>query len=212
MRTLILWATIWIVSPIPALAQSASAGSLELPELLPRDREIHLARSAAPREVSEHATILTLERGGYVTAVEGTNGATCYVSRTWPGSLEPHCFDAEGSRTILPIHLRRAELREEGLSKAEIEADVSAGLLSGSLRLPSRPAVSYMMSAEQILYDDSGEYVGRWKPHLMIYYPNMTSSDIGWIGAPTLEAAVVVDEGTVESNLMIVVPEFAAIE
>lgn len=212
MRTLSVWSLIWIVTPLPALAQSASAGGLELPKLLPREREISLARSAAPSQVSENATILILERGGYVTAVEGSNGATCYVSRTWPGSLEPHCFDAEGASTILPIHLRRAKLREEGLSKEEIEADISGGILSGRLRLPSRPAVSYMMSAEQILYDDSGQYVGQWKPHLMIYYPNMTWSEIGWSGAPSLDAAVVVDEGTVESNLMIVVPEFATAE
>ena len=80
--------------------------------------------------------------------------------------------------------------------------------MSGKYRLPRRPAMSYMMSSGQVLYDDDGNRVGRWQPHLMIFYPNLTPADLGLGGSPSPEAAVVVDEGLPLSNIMIVVKDF----
>lgn len=190
-------------------AQSAEAyGTGELPPLLPRAEEIALARSAAPPEVSDAATVLVLERGGYVVAEEGTNGVTCLVDRTWPESLEPHCFDAEGSRTILPIQLRIAELRERGESRETIDRDIADGLRTGRLPLPKRPVMSYMLSSGQVLYNDRGERVGKWRPHLMIYVPYITSAELGLSGSPSTRAPFVVDEGKPTANIVVVVSEF----
>ena len=195
-------------SPQLASAQSAGSGDLELPELLPRDREIALARSAAPPAVSQNATVLVLERGGYVAAVGGSNGVTCYVSRSWAAAIEPHCFDREGSETILAMNLRRAELRERGESRDDIDADIAAGLADGRFRLPRRPALSWMMSADQVLFNDDGQHVGSWKPHFMIYYPYLTEDDLGLGPEPSFQAGVLVDAGKPTSNLMIVVSDF----
>ncbi|NIQ56526.1 MAG: hypothetical protein GWN85_24575, partial [Gemmatimonadetes bacterium] len=69
-------------------------------------------------------------------------------------SLEPHCFDAEGSATILAIHLRRAELRAKGATDQEIDAEIAREIDRGALRLPTRPVLSYMMSSAQVLYNN----------------------------------------------------------
>ena len=174
---------------------------------LDRNREIMLARSAAPAEVTARATILVLGDTGYTVAVAGANGVTCYVARSQPESIEPHCFDAEGSRTILQMELRRAALGQLGRSRDEIEREIAQGLADGRFRLPERPAVSYMMSAGQVLYNDEGKHVGRWQPHLMIYFPYLTAEAIGHTG-PDLRSAVVVDAGKPTANLMVVVREF----
>jgi hypothetical protein len=195
--------------PCALAAQGSDAGSAELPPILPRARELALARSAAPAEISRDATILVLVRGkGYEVASEGTSGVTCLVSRSWPESIEPHCFDPEGSRTILRVHLREAELEERGWSKEAIQADVAEALRTGRLTPPSRPAVSWMMSAGQILYDDEGRRVGAWKPHLMIYHPYLTEADVGLEGPPPADGPMVVDAGRPTANLVIVVPAF----
>lgn len=188
---------------------SAQEAALDtgLPPLLPRDREIALARSAAPPEVSDDATVLVLVRGGYVVAEEGTNGVTCYVSRSRVISIEPHCFDREGTGSILAIHLREAELREQGLGKDAIEATVAREIQEGTLRLPRRPAMSYMMSSAQELYNDAGAPVGAWRPHLMIYYPFLRASELG-LGEPnSFKAAMVSPDGGSESSIVIIVPE-----
>src|SRR5687767_3391386 len=94
---------------VPLAAQSAAAGRTGPRIMLPRDREITLARSAAPPEVSRDATVMVLTERGFEVADSGTNGVTCVVNRSQPQSLEPHCFDAEGSASVLPIELRRTE-------------------------------------------------------------------------------------------------------
>jgi hypothetical protein len=193
----------------PATAQSVAAGRIGPRPLLPREREIAMARTAAPAEVSRDATVVVFTERGFEVAVKGTNGVTCVVNRSHPQSLEPHCFDAEGSVTVLPMELRRTELLREGKSTEEIDREIAAGLLSGKYHLPRRPAMSYMMSPEQVLYDDEGQNVGKWQPHLMIFYPHLTSADLGLGGTPSTQAALVVDEGKAVSNIMVVVKDFA---
>lgn len=180
-------------------------------EVLDRAYEIALARSAAPPAISAEATVLVLERDGYVVADEGASDVTCYVSRDWAESLEPLCFDAEGSRTILPIYLRRAELRARGRSLAEIEADVADGLRTGRFRLPQRPAIGYMMSSEQVLFAPDGRNVGAWNPHVMIYYPYLEGSDLGLADSPSLPV-VMSDEGQATSAVIVVVPDFVDVD
>lgn len=193
----------------PVAAQSARAGSMALPPILDRGREVALARSAAPATVSADATVLVLERGtGYVVAEEGTNGVTCFVDRSWRASLEPMCLDREGSETILRLRLRFAELREAGATWADVERDREAGIRSGRYRLPSRPALTWMMSAGQVLYDDEGEHVGAWRPHLMIYYPHMTAIELGLAGGRYRHGPFLSDDGEATATLIIPMPEF----
>jgi hypothetical protein len=198
-----------LLVPPPLVAQLADVKSTEMPPILPRAQEVALARSAAPAEISLEATVLVLVRGtGYEVAAEGTNGVTCLVSRTWPESIEPHCFDREGSRTILPVHVRQAELRELGWSKEAIEQDVADGFRTGLFTPPRRPAMSWMMSAGQVLVNDAGRVVGAWKPHLMIYYPYMTEADLGITGDPPEDGPMLDDPGRPTSNVIVIMPSF----
>jgi hypothetical protein len=191
-----------------AAAQSAGTGRAGPRTLLPREREIALARTAAPAAISRDATVMVLTQRGFEVAVKGSNGVTCVVNRSYPESLEPHCFDPEGSATVLPMELRRTELLREGRSAEEIDRVIAAGLAAGTYRLPRRPAMSYMMSPEQVLISDEGQNVGKWQPHIMIYYPHLTAADLGLGETPSTEAAVVVDGGKAISNIMIVVQKF----
>ena len=195
----------------PAGAQQASPTRAGPRAPMPLQEEIALARSAAPASVSGDATIVVWNGSDFEIAVEGTNGATCYVARAWPEAVEPHCFDSEGSRTILAIHLLENRLRHEGLSEEAIQARVAEGLRSGELQLPTRPAMSYMMSAEQELITGNGTAIGAWKPHLMIYYPYLTDEMIGSSGGPALAAGVVMESGTAVSNITIPVADFVQV-
>ena len=78
---------------------------------LPREERIKLAKSAAPPEISDHATVYVLDKTGYVKVQDGTNGFSCFVDRQTPFNLEPTCFDAEGSASTLPTRLFAEEQR-----------------------------------------------------------------------------------------------------
>lgn len=109
MRTIGMVAAMLTVADTRA-AQSVESGRAGPREVLARAVETDLARSAAPPSVSADATILLWNGAGFDVAYQGSNGVTCYVARSWPESLEPHCFDEQGAFTILPIHLRQMEL------------------------------------------------------------------------------------------------------
>ena len=49
-----------------------------------RDAEIALARTAAPKSISDGAEVLVLGRDGYTTAVKGENGFVCWWSMRFP--------------------------------------------------------------------------------------------------------------------------------
>ena len=95
-----------LVASTPVLgisAQAAGAGQTGRRTLLARGTEIALARSGAPASVSAAARVLVLTDSGFVEAAPGTNGVTCLVNRSWIQSLEPECFDAEASATVLAV-------------------------------------------------------------------------------------------------------------
>ena len=173
---------------IPATAQ-------ELPRVydasMPRDKQIALAESAAPAEVSSKATIYVLGPKGYEKAREGTNGFSCFVSRHFvkptETTIEPQCFDAEGSRTLLPVYLHGEELRTDGKSEAEIKSDIASGYKEGRYQYPSKPGFLYMMSSQNRLRAIPEHGTGIFPPHLMFYAPNMTTKDIGFDAQPELD-------------------------
>ena len=186
-----------------AVAQAVSGtGYVELGEA----EEIALARSGGPESVAAEATIWVVRDGKFVIAHHGSNGNHCWVGRTYPESLEPVCYDAEASQTILRIEMREFKLRTAGKSKEEIDRTIAQAIGSGELRVPSRTAMSYMMSSAQVLFSPEGRAAGNWKPHLMIYMPYVTHADIGLPG-PSLDLQVV-NEGTPKAYIVVVVPEF----
>ena len=191
-----------------AAAQAAGAGRPGRRALLPRDREIAWARSAAPASIGAGAKVFVFTDSGFVVAESGTTDVACMVNRSWPDSLEPSCYDAEAAATIMPMEMRRTLLYHRGAPPEQVEREISAGLLAGTYRLPSRPAVQYMMSSTQRLISDEGRPVGAWRPHLMIYYPYLTNAAVGHHAEPDLEAGLVVDSGRPTANLMVVVPGF----
>ena len=189
--------------PSGIMAQASDADYVRLPEA----EEIALARSAAPEAVSADATVWVLRDGGFHVAVHGTNGNHCFVQRSQPLSLEPICYDAEAAATILRWEFEHFALRSAGSSPEELERALAEAVGSGEIAAPKRPAMSYMMSSAQRLYDsESGRSAGNWKPHIMLYVPYLTSEAIGLPEMmPTIQ---VTRPGTPMAHLIVVVPEF----
>jgi hypothetical protein len=139
-----------------------------------KDSEIALARSAAPKSVSDGAEVMVLGRQGYTTAADGSNGFLCLVERSWgaatdapefwnPKVRSPVCFNPPSARTFAPIYLMKTKLVLAGKSKAEIVQTTALALDKKEL-LPLEPgAMCYMLSKYQYLNDEGKS----WHPHLM---------------------------------------------
>jgi hypothetical protein len=142
-------------------------------------KEVRLARSAAPQAISEKAAVYVFVHGNYILSDKGSNGFTCLVLRDGdPSSRYPVCLDPEWTRCELPEYLKEAELRAAGMPDEKIEGELDRMRRNGSFPNPKRSGIAYMASPEM-----RGMYVvvknGKIQPHVMIYAPGVTNSQIG---------------------------------
>jgi len=159
--------------------------------MMPPEAEVALARSAAPENVSAHATVKILTASGYKVATQGDNGFVCIVMRGWgaptftPAQFRdlvyyaklraPICFNPIASRTVLPLQELRARLGMEGKTPDQIAEGVQAAYAKGELPKMEMVAFAYMFSADQ----DLGPGIGAWHPHVMVYTPYYENSMLG---------------------------------
>ena len=159
--------------------------------MMTRDAEVSLAKSAAPDNISAHATVRILTATGYRAAVQGDNGFVCLVMRGWAAPTytpapfrnfvyysklrAPICFDPVASRTVLSYYELRTRLGMQGKNPDAIARGVETAYALG--KLPKREGVSYayMWSANQ----DLGPGIGAWRPHMMVFAPYYTNSELG---------------------------------
>jgi hypothetical protein len=174
--------------------------------LMPEDLEMELALSAAPEHLRAGASVLLLGKEGYVEARRGTNGFTCLVGRTQPKDVAPMCYDAEGTRTIVPRIADEAAMRARGEGEEAIRKAVEEGFRSGKYKAPGRPGISYMISPVQELAGPDG-VVRAFVPHLMFYAPNLTDADVGgmrggsvFINSPAPHGMIIVPLGNEEQK------------
>ncbi len=163
--------------------------------LMPRDAEISLARSAAPKAVSDAAEILVFTKSGFQTAVKGTNGFVCLVARSWsadwgdpdfwdPRVHAPNCYNAAAEKSQVALTNKRTQVVLAGGSKAQIFDAVKAAADGGELPVPEAGAMSYMLSKRTYLSNRDGH----WLPHLMFYLSDaeLKSWGAGLPGSPIL--------------------------
>jgi hypothetical protein len=166
--------------------------------------QIALAESAGP-PVSADAAIYVLGAKGYTKARDGRNGFTCLVSRQRPDTLEPECFDGEGTATVVPVRFFVEEQRASGVPEARIASLVEQGYKEGRFTATRKPGLVYMLSDHNYVFDPERKAVVHFPGHLMFYAPYATQKDVGsGPGAPYIVAP-----GTPHA-LMIVVPASGA--
>lgn len=151
---------------------------------MPRDQQISIALSAAPKEVASNATVYVLGPNGYEIARQGTNGASCLVGRHFvtpdETTIEPECYDPEGTKTLLQVDLYEGELRAKGASEADIKKAVDDGYKDGRFKAPSRPGVEYMLSSDNRLGPTPDHKTVHVPAHFMFYAPYLTGKDLGY--------------------------------
>jgi hypothetical protein len=168
----------------------AQAGKPAYPAMAPLDEylipdeksEIALARSAAPKSISDGAEVMVLGREGYKTAVKGTNGFLCIVERSWAQSSDdveywnpkmraPHCFNEQAARSFAAIYLMKTRLVLAGKSRAEVARELAAALDKKELPALEPGAMAYMMSKQQYLNDRAKN----WHSHAMFFFAGDTT-------------------------------------
>lgn len=155
--------------------------------MMERSAEVALARSAAPKSISQDATVMVMGRHGYETAATGKNGFVCIVERSWtagsddpefwnPKLRAPFCFNPAAVRSYLPQTIKKTEWVLAGQSKAQMFEDLKAALEKKELPAPEAGAMCYMMSKQGYLNDRAA---GPWKPHVMFFVASTDAASWG---------------------------------
>jgi hypothetical protein len=154
----------------------ASMAPLDRYLIADRNAEITLAKSAAPKAISDNADVMVLERQGYKMAAKGTNGFVCMVERSWtapfgdpefwnPKIRGPICFNPAAARTYLPITISRTQLALSGKSETQIRDAINSAFDKRELPALEAGAMCYMLSKQGYL----GDQAGHFHPHLMFW-------------------------------------------
>lgn len=159
--------------------------------MMPQDAEVALAKSAAPQNISDRATIKVLTATGYQVVHQGDNGFVCMVMRGFTGaptftpaqlrglvydskSRAPICFNPQAAKSVIPYYELRTKLGLEGKTPDQITGGVQAAYAKGEIPKRDGASFAYMWSADQILGS-----VGHWHPHMMVYLPYYENSMLG---------------------------------
>jgi cytochrome c-type biogenesis protein CcmH/NrfF len=167
-----------LITTMPALAQTSAYPAMAPFEqyLMPEAAEIELAKSAAPKSVSDQAEVMVLRKDGYATVAKGSNGFLCLVERGWATETtasefwntklrSPNCFNQAAADSFAQIYLMKTRLVIQGKSKKEILQAISTAMDSKILPPVIPGAMCYMMSKQQYLNDKDKS----WHPHLMFF-------------------------------------------
>ncbi len=225
MRKIMAALVLLLVSLQVASIRGQSAKYPPLSEyMMTPEAEIALARSAAPENVSAHATVKILTASGFKVAAQGDNGSVCIVMRGFsaptytpaqfreivydPTIRAPICFTAPAARIVMPYYELRTKLAMEGKGPDQIAESVQAAYVKGDL--PRRDGVSfaYMWSADQNL----GPGIGHWHPHMMIFCPYYENSMVGGNEFGSLLPQVSDDAGTPFTVVVIPIDDRLAVK
>ena len=202
-----------LVTTLPVAAELPSPKDY----LMDEAEELRLASTAAPAAISGDATYHLLKADGFAEVKQGTNGFHCFVERSWtgpsstntrsfdPSVVAPHCINPEGARTTMREIFLVAELAMAGHGQEEIDRAVDQAYAEGALTLPADLSLTYMMSKHQRL----GK-AGAWRPHVMLWLPNLTEDQVGKIaaGRRTPNALLGGKLGSRRTVLVFPVPDF----
>jgi hypothetical protein len=173
-----------------AVAQNAATAYTKLAPIeqylmADRDAEIALARSAAPKSISNDSDILVLGRHGFETAVKGKNGFVCYVGRSWSAAADPDFFDP---RVRVPMCLnaaaahgymlrvnRSTELALAGGTLAQVNDAINAAVAKNELPPMESGSIGYMMGKQGF----GGDSAPHWPSHIMFFYSDFDPSAWG---------------------------------
>jgi len=191
----------FLLAALSALSLANAQELTKVDAITPREVQIRIARSAAPKEISDKADIYVLGKSGYELAEKGSNGFTCAVERERVDTMEPECYDREGSGTTFQVRKFVEQQRAAGVSEEKIEKAVAEGYKTGRFKAPTKPGIVYMMSDSNHVFDPDSKKVIHFPGHLMFYAPYATAETVGsGEGAP-----YIVHPGKPDA-LLIVVP------
>lgn len=170
-------------------------------KILPAEVQIKIAIQAAPEMYQDEATVLGYNKEGeLVTLRDGTNGLVCLADDPNKEGISAACYGIE----LEPFMARGRQLRAEGKSEEEIREIRKQEIDAGKLKMPSEPAMVYVLGAEESDLDTKTGELANSRIRYVLYKPYMTGESTGLPTKPQAPGMPwLMDANTHRSHIMI---------
>jgi hypothetical protein len=190
MRRLSIFATMFLVGTL-ARAQA--------PMILPSAQQIDAAVSALPLELRAGAAVLGYGSSAKLVELrKGKNGMICLASDPHSTQFHVACYH----ESLEPFMARGRALRAAGTQGAQVDTVRFAEVHSGKLKMPSRPAALYTLTAPAASYDAATGKVSNARPLYVVYMPFATSASTGISSNPRVGTPWLMFPGTPKAHIM----------
>lgn len=170
-------------------------------KILPAEVQINMAIQAAPEMYQDEATVLGYNKKGELVSLrEGTNGLVCLADDPNKEGISVACYGIE----LEPFMARGRQLRAEGKSEEEIREIRKQEIDAGKLKMPSEPAMVYILGAEESDLDTKTGELANSRIRYVLYKPYMTGESTGLPTKPQAPGMPwLMDANTHRSHIMI---------
>jgi hypothetical protein len=192
-----------LLSSAVANAQSTAAQSVPGPAALPSAQEqITQAVLPLPNDLRASATVLGYASvdGALTPLREGTGGMICLASNPRQPRWHVACYH----KSLEPFMARGRQLRTEGVTGEQVDSVRFREAKSGTLKLPTEPAMLYSLTGDRDAYDPATRSAPKARPLFVVYMPNATSQSTGLSAVPAQGTPWIMFPGTPKAHIMFV--------
>lgn len=165
------------------------------------EQQINAAVLAAPESMQADATVYGYTADGDWTTLRERNGdLICIADNPEQSNFHVSCYAAG----LEPFMSRGRELRQQGLTRKEVDKMRRQEIESGDLKYPRRPMTLYSLSGQSGAYNYETEMLNEAQSLTVVYVPFATQQSAGMATSPPAPGAPwLMDAGTPWAHIMI---------
>jgi hypothetical protein len=184
------------------LAGLAALGTVRAAAVAPPEEQIAAAILAAPQERRAEAGVLGYDEAGkLVTLREGKNDLICLADDPKNDSFSVACYHKD----LEPFMARGRELRAQGLTEKERQAQRSKEVEEGKVKMPREARLLYVLTGKG--FDAASGKVLEAYLRWVIYVPFATPESTGLSTDPAPGKPWLMNAGTAGAHIMINPPK-----
>ena len=185
---------------VPALALARLAGA-QVPLVVPApDVQIAAAVLPLPEDLRDDASVLGYSADGKLVPLRtGAGSMVCLADNPRIEAFHVACYH----KSMEPFMARGRELRASGVTGDSVDVYRFREAKSGTLKLPTTPAVLYSLSGAKDAYDPATR-TAKARSLYVIYVPYATGASTGLSEVPARGTPWVMNPGTPKAHIMFV--------
>ena len=163
------------------------------------DQQIATAVLALPDGMRANATVMGWKTAGKLEVLrQGTNGMNCLAQFAVEENFHISCYH-EGME---PFMLRGRQLREQGVTGAQVDSVRFREVREGKLKMPMQAAMYQLCGTKTSWDPETGKLTGT-RSLFVVYIPGATAQSSGLSTAPQQSGPWLMFPGTPKAHIML---------